>query len=228
MMKYSGICILLGIILSLQGFTQSTHNIVLVKEDPIEPEDYDEIRGNPYLFDDWMTGTIIAIGARRIDNVLLNFDGYQRAFALKNESVSEIEKRDYLRVEVDPAMNPEHQFPGGKKLIFQRGLHDDFENQFVQIIHVGEFLCVSYFDVNLAETVTYDVGKNVKVRKFQSEKRYFFVINQELVHFKLKEKSILKIIGQRKDLKNYIEREGLDIESEEGLIQLLNYRESLD
>ena len=190
------------------------------------------IRGwlaSPYFFDQFVIGTVISTKINIYKDLELNYNGQTKTFDVKRgEKILELDPKAYLRVDIDPKLNPglEEKF-GGKKIIFQRGLHEKLEEDFAQIVYGSpRTILLKKYLALLPKKKFVSVGSPDDLRHFFMTSNYYILKEGELINILLKEKSILKALDNSKELRSYAEEQKIDFSSEHDLIKLIMFYES--
>lgn len=206
---------------------ENKENVIILNSKDVDPHRYDDVKGSPYFFKNFVKGNIIASSADSFQDMLLNYNGYTKEFEVRDgNKYIELNKSVYMRVEVLPEENPDlHlKFP----LIFQKGFQLNWLNKFGILIYSGKHIkFIRDVDVVLSEKVLNDVGKTVKFKSFYDKGDYYFLIDGELSPIKLREKKILDALGHGSELQKYAKENDIDLGTEEGIRKILPYWESL-
>jgi len=206
---------------------QEKENVILLNSKDIDTHRYDGVKGNPYFFDHFVKGNIIATSADSFQDMELNYNGYSKEFEVRQgNKYVELNKRVYMRVEILPEDNPglNLEFP----LVFQRGFQLNWNDKFGLIIYSGKRIkFIRDIDVVLTEKVLQDVGKTVKFKSFYDKGNYYFLIDGELSTIRLKDKKILAALGHGDELQKYARENNIDMETEAGVRKILAYWEKL-
>jgi len=210
-----------ALIITLMGWAQEGSKLYDVsKTRVVDQSNYEEIRGTPYLYDDWHEAKLLDADGKYHDFSEVNFNGYTQELESKTDGlVEEFIGHAYLKIIVNTGKN-EHTFI--------RGIHPDFGRDIVCILYDGqEVKFIKKFKVKLEESVMQTPGIPTVFEKFSPTKDYYLMVDGNLTKTKLKKKSIIALLGYKTEIEKYLKQEKINITSESGLIRLLNYYESL-
>lgn len=208
------ICLLLTLTLSAQN------NAMLTNAQPIKENRYDGVKGDPYLFDEWQYGKTINSSSEVLDSVLMNYNGYSHNIEVrKGERFIELDERHYPLLVI--------YGEDGKEIYFKRSPTKTLFNRYPRVIYNGDYInAVEDFTAKIETITINDVGAIRENKRFKKKKLYYLIQDNKTKIFKLKKKSILKILSHKKELEAFIKKNKLKLNSEEGLIKLLEYYES--
>ena len=208
-------------------YTYGQGDVVIYKSpETVDPHDYSEIKGSPYMFDEWVIGTLMGKTGELIADVLINYNAYTDRFeSKKDDQLIELDSKLYIRAEILPEKNPELKLE--RKIILQKGSHYDI-NGFAQLMYFGEgIMLIKKLSVTLTTNKIQNVGKTIEVKRFGKLRTYYLVINGQIHTIKLKKKDFLKVIGKNKQLEEYVENNKLFYSKEEDIIQMLEKYEQI-
>jgi hypothetical protein len=210
-----------ALIIALMGWAQDGNKIYDVsKTRVVDQSNYEEIRGTPYLYEDWHAAKLLDTEGKYHDFSEVNFNGYTHELESKNDGlVEEFIGHAYLKIIVNTGKNED---------TFIRGIHPDFGRKIVCILYDGqEVKFIKEYSVKLEEAVMQTPGIPTVFEKFSPNKNYYLMVDSNLTKTKLKKKSIIEILGYKTEIEKYLKQEKINVSSEDGLIRLLNYYESL-
>lgn len=181
----------------------------------LEENRYEEIKGSPFLFKNWVLATVIDKKGEEITNVLVNYNGYTNGFEAKIEqSYIELSPKDYPRIVLNQGST-----------YFQFAAHPKMKDQYIQVLFDSpEQQLIKTFVVTISTRKLENVGKTIILENFVPKKTYYFLKEGNLQLIKLKKKEILKLFPQ-KEVTKFIKEQQLKLNSEEDLVALLNFIE---
>ncbi len=184
----------------------------------IDDTRYAEYKGSPYLFDDWVIGDIYDGEKKAFEQMELNFNGYSNNVEVKKEDkFVELDTKWYTKIEV--------QSKDGL-LTFRRGLHTFFKDKFVETVYTGkDFYLVKKFRTGLTEKEINDVGKTIKIKRFEKNIDYYFIKNGKLNQVKMKKKSLLSYLGHKKEIGAFLKENKLKLTRQADLKKVLAFYE---
>jgi hypothetical protein len=208
-------------IISLECWSQEGSVIYSVaKTRVIDHSQYDEIKGSPYLYNDWLEAEVLGTEGKIYHFPLVNFNGFTHELELKKDDrVEELIGSSYLKVTLNTGTNKE---------TFLRGLHPEFEQNLVCILYDGQKVkLIKTFDVRVEESVVQTPGAPSVFEKFSRSKNYYLLKDSDLSKVRIKKKSVIAVLGHKSELEQYLKQKKINLNSESALITLLNYYESL-
>jgi len=200
-------------------FAQGT-DILMTNSRSIDKNRYEGVRGNPYLFDDWLKGKIISVDADAIEDVLLNFNGETEGFEIKKgDNFIELDPKWYIRVSVeDKATN--------EPIIFQKHFLPPLANKFTRVVYKGKNLnVVESFTAKIQVKVIHNVGKDQELKRFHGKRNYYLIKDKKITLIKSKKKSLFALLGHKSELEKFAKKEKLKLTSEADLIKLFTFYE---
>ncbi len=202
-----------------------------IDQDAIERDRYKEdIKGSPYLFDQWTKATVIDARGYSFQDISVNYNGYEKMFeAMQGDSIVGLENVSFLKVilpgEMDLYFSKELR---DADIIFQNRIHPKFGNQFVQILYDGRRvkLLREYYK-DLSKHTVQNVGKAVTFQRFTHRELTHLLIDGEISLIKLKKKQFLSKLGKVRKMEEFAKKENLKFDSLKDYQKALNYYETL-
>jgi len=213
-MKY-----LLSFLVTLISFSLfgQKKSVMMFNSRGIDTDRYEDIKGSPYLFDEWKYGRTIDSKANLIDSLQMNYNGYTHNIEVrKGDTYIELDAYHYpLVILYDD---------DGSEIFFKRNFSKTLFNRYPRIIYNGnEFAIVQDFTVRVETKRVNDVGKIRDTNTFVGRRNYYLVQDSRARLIKLRKRSILPLIGHKEELEDYMKQKKLKINSEETLITLLKF-----
>lgn len=225
-MKFT--CLLLFLCCTQLVWSQADE-LIFVNGMDVSEDRYPEIKGSPYLFDDWHSADLLTSGMKKIKGIPTRFNAYTGEFEVRQDDkyiLLELSRFMRIKFSVDEKGNPVENDADG--LVFQAGFHPVFRGKFVNIIYPGrEMILVRNFDSSVSEKTVQDVGKTVEFKRFLHREEYFLLSKGELHPVKLNKKGLIKVLGNKKALEDYIRDNDLDLDTHRDLRKLLTFAETL-
>ena len=220
-------------LLTSSGFAQSEDEkkaFKLTNSQPLKTNRYEDIKGSPYMFKDWVNATIVTNDLISYEDAYLNYNGYSKEFEIRQEGeYIELDRKFYLRIEIPGEKNERKIVPEGQdKLVFQKNVHRKFGDRMLIMIHLGKkAMVVKEFHVSISEKEHQDVGKTIVTKRFFREYNYYIVRGDELIPFKVKRKSLINVLGHKSELESFIKKNKYKVEEDADLRKILTYYETL-
>jgi hypothetical protein len=211
----------LTVLLFFHTFSQN-NNIILLDDEPVDPNRYKEIRRTPHIFSEFVEARIYKTNREFID-VPINYNGYTGTFEYKrDEDIIELDKAFFLKIDVFTDKYPkEFNSYMSDTTIFVRGLNpDDYEKFYIQVY--GDFAISVFkeFTVFIGENKIENVGNTITYEYFSPRFHYYFVRDGKPEMVKLKKKPILEYLGDKR-LNGFVKENKLQVDNEQDLIRLL-------
>jgi len=186
---------------------------------PIDETRYSEYKGSPYLFDTWMIGDIYDAKGKAFEKMELNFNGYTNEVEVKKgDQYVTLDQKWYHQIEVQDK---------DQIIVYRRGVHSLFKNKFVEIVYDGKSVTlIKRNRVGLTEKEINDVGKTIKIKRFEKKQEYYFLKDGKLKNVKLKKKSILAYLGHKKEIESFAKKNKLKLTRVKDLQKVLAYYEA--
>lgn len=215
-----------------------------VNKDGIKKEDYSKIKGNPYLFKDWVTADLIHLEKDELKDVKIRYDLYlgelelmdtgqntlkSNAIEINGEKFIILEDQFYKTIRIKKENNPKALKDFDlDEINLIKGFHKDFLNKYAVSLYAGEdILLIRTYDVVFRETKINSPGKIEKIKKFTKRTGYSIIKDREKIDIKLKDKDLYKALGKKDELKKYAKSNKLKLKKLKDVIKLLEYYETL-
>lgn len=191
---------------------------IFVNAKAINETRYSEYKGSPYLFDDWQIADIYDAEGKAFEKMELNFNGYSKEIEIrKGNQYIELDRKVFTKIELSLKEHPK---------VFKKGMHDFFKDDFVEVVYDGKDLqMVKKFRAGITEKEINDVGKTIKIKRFEKKIEYYFIKEGKLQNVKLKKKSLYAFLGHKKEIESYLKKNKLKITKESDLKKALNFYE---
>ncbi len=201
--------------------------LILTDSKKVKPNRYKDVKGSPFLFENWVLANIVSSNIDIYENLRVNYNGDTKSFEILRESdLLALDKRWCLRVEIYPDRNPglAKDF-GNDKLIFQKGIHPRLDEEFSHIIYAGNTLTlIRNFEISTTNQKIEPPGGTTTVfKRFVSSFSYYLIKEGELISVKPRKNSMIKALGKNKAAENFIQSENIDFSSAKDLAKLLAF-----
>lgn len=196
----------------------------------IDANRYREVKGSPYIFENWGKGTVYDAIGNMYRNIYVNYNGYERMFEAKQgDTIVALTNTSFLRVELPGSMDKEFSEELAEDtIIFQNRLHPKFGAEFIQVLHDGRRvkLLREYYK-DLSKHTVQNVGKAVDFQRFTPRELLHLYVNGNLSLVKFKKSAFLEKLGKEEELEQFIKEEGLKFKSLADFQKLLTHYETL-
>ena len=211
----SSFCALL-MICNQWAYAQEDDKFLLDNAVELEEGRYDDIKGSPYLFPDFVKADIIDLENKEYKGIPLNFNGHSGNFEIKRgDMFINLDEKLYRQITIELE---------DQKMEFFRGIDRAAPNRFVQVVYTGKRLkLIRNFKANIQERKVEAPNKTMLIKKFIPLKLYYIADTGELQFVKLTKKGVAKVLG--KGVEQYAKKMKINLGTEEGLIAGLKYYE---
>ncbi len=200
---------------------QSEAAYLLEASRPVSDDRYDDVRGTPYRYDEFLPGTIYdtALNAYELDS--LNLNGFTSQFEyFVDGELRELANQNFLRAEI---INPD-----GSTHVYGWNINFKFQNKYAELLFRGEYITgTMVYDVSNDEKVVQDVGKTVRLQRFNAKRHFYAMVDGELVALSSSSKRLADELGFKKDITTFIKDNQLKPGDHDDLIKILTYAEEL-
>ncbi|HHL53155.1 MAG TPA: hypothetical protein ENJ39_07230 [Flammeovirgaceae bacterium] len=217
-MKYAiAICLLLSV--CYRPATAQKAYTILESHKELDPSRYDEIKGSPYLYNDWLPATVVGSDGKMHENILVNYNGLTGELEIKRENrQTEMEPSSYLKVMVHT--------PAGTQA-FYRGIHPQLGNKLVCVLYDGvRVKLIRDFKVRKQENEMQTPLNPTVFEKFVAQSDYYLMLEGLLHPVKIKKKKIMALLDHKQEIEKYIKENNLNLNTTEDVIKLLAYYET--
>ncbi|MEO0732192.1 MAG: hypothetical protein AAFZ52_05120 [Bacteroidota bacterium] len=164
----------------------------------IDPLRYEEVRGTPYRYKNFRPGVLydLTLNVFHLDSV--NFNGFTSQFEYRLDGQTrEFNPQNYLRVEIPLEEDGKH--------VYGRGINPRFRDKYAEIVYKGENLVSTLvYVVENEEKVVQDVGKTLRLRRFNPKSMHYAVVDGEYVALKMSAKNLASDLGFKSELLKFI------------------------
>ena len=176
---------------------------------------YENAKGSPFLFEEYINGTIITNNDILLENVPIKIDLYRQEIIIKNDVGTELYLNGpYYKKIILPTED--------RELTFSRQ-NPNKPDLFYEVLFENDYL--SFYK---EDYVTYREARNNGMSKtpskFTNRVNYYIKQNGEISKVKLKKKQIIKMFSQKlaNNMKEYISANNLKMKNEEDFVKLFN------
>lgn len=177
-----------------------------------------QVRGSLYFLGEFFPGMIVYKNGKKISDAKIAFDVYNQKVGI--ESNGGVFEADEL---VDSFLISLPEKFGGQKLLFKNstGFGQEKLNVFFNVLADGEkasFLKLYKSKLSPDPTNTMDPQRKVFEQYYEY---YIYIMGKGLQKIKLKEKDVIKALGDEQRFSEYIAGKNLDLSTELGLSQFI-------
>lgn len=215
MLLFSFISNVIGQIANVQGMD----NVVLrIKR-------YDDIKGSPYLYPSWTTGTLTDRDGKVYSNLLLKYDTYKDLVEMNQAGqVMEVSAMNYPKFTlmfIEPGSDKviNHSFSTGY------GFEGFSKTSYFDLLIEGRISLLKKHKTSFIENNVSGYGTSDSQKSFQS-KIVYFVINEggSSKEIKANKKSVMDVFsGQSSRIEAFLNNNKKKIKSEDDLIEIIRF-----
>ena len=186
---------------------------------------HEQLRGSPFLFDDWINGTVTLISGEVIEDVPIKYNAYLDELITYNPvyfTIVKLDKYTLHRFEFDLF---------GEHWLFEKRFFPGFPkgDRFFRILHEGQTDLLCFYKVSLLNTSPYKDENNIlKNQEFFSGYRYFlFQPESDFTSVRLRRKSLLRYVGKAdmKEARQLIRKGNLELKDVAGFSSAMQFFE---
>jgi hypothetical protein len=182
-----------------------------------------DIKGSPFLFDDWEKGNVLLKTKERVDSVFIKYNLYTDLLQVK------VAEQEYqFNIDVWEFLLPD---PMTKEMtLFRSGFSPVpgmSEKSFYQVLYDGKTKFLVKHKKLIGSEMTSTPG--VKAKVFEVQKIYFILTaSGKMEKLRKKNKEILDLLeGKKEELKKMIDSKKIKLVNDEEIISVLEYYDSL-
>ncbi len=195
----------------------------LQKAKEINARSYDDIKGSPYLYEEFMyCSPFSQRRGQAYKEEWLNYNGYEGAFEIKRQGkLYGLPVQDYDSLVVHPSKED--------SLIAQEYFVKNLlpgKPGFVNVLYYGRHLqLIREFKSKAELQIVETPGKSLKTPKFT--RYYYYILQKDRVPYKihLRKADFILILGHKKELTAYIKQHKLNMSRPGDVKKLLRYYE---
>jgi len=190
---------------------------------------YEGVKGSPFWFDSWSTGSLIFENGKHVDNVQLKYNVFEDELIIHKSN----EGQFYLPKESVRSFTLQHQ-GSTENINFVKYIHPkkDSAFQYYRLIVSGTINLIEYIKV-VFEKADFEGGYSNDKRydEFKKYPGFYYFSEPGVKPQKLKSNpnAISKIFpGKNDQVKKYVIKSGLDCTNEKDLIQIFDYYSEIE
>lgn len=227
----------------VDGQNNTTH--YSTKSKKVKREHYKNIKGSPFLFDDWVSADLKHLKEEDLSDVSIRYDLFEGNIEIKSGSGYAISGKDqevdgerfflledkyFKTIEIAKAKNEEALKDFDVDTIYLiKGIHRDYLRKYAVALYNGKDVkLIKTYEVKMRKNQINTPGKIEEIKKFGKSTGYALVRKKEKTKVKLKDKDFYKALGKESELKAFKKEHNLKMKKEYDFVKLLRYYESLE
>ncbi len=185
---------------------------------PVFEKRYTNVKGSPYLHNDWTTGSVKLRSGKTFDGMKLKYDQVEDDLIFLSDGGKEMTFAE-----------PVVEFTIQDKT-FRRGYpaaDGASANAFYEVLTEGKMALLKRTSKKVIEEPAYNAATSVKSIR-TNENYYLTATNLELTKIKKDKKTILSALSDKQaELESYMKDQRLDLRQEQDVVKLISYYNSL-
>ncbi|MFI5133776.1 MAG: hypothetical protein ACHQEB_05540 [Chitinophagales bacterium] len=182
---------------------------------------YEDVKGTPFLYDDWMPAIVIAYDNTMFKNMHLKFDVAGNEF---------IFKRNDTNYRVGPEATEIRMFSkNGDSIVFRNGFNINNairQSKYIQVLSEGKITFLKYFRKNTEEYNEY--GDATKYKRFVEMYEYYTYKDNKSDPVRITKKELETLLSDKWDkVSQYMSQNNLSGKDEKSFAAAINYYNSL-
>lgn len=219
---------LLFCLLVLFSFSISAQTSVLsTHSKQIDEDIYDEVKGSPYLFKDPIKANLINSDGELIKDIMLNYNGYDHGIEVyKNGRVTLLDESHYPKIVIT-----KHSLKNnvdGEMILIPSPQKSAAKGIYLQEIYSSPSVSL-YKKIRVAkkENEINTPGKIVVQQRFTKYEDYYIQKDGKLKLVKDKLDDFAKILGHKKELKEFCKKSKNKFKSDQDMKELMEFHATL-
>lgn len=167
-----------------------------------DEERYPNVQGSPYFFEEFVTATITRRDSFTFNDVLVNLNGYEKAFEVREgDRYITLEDLWYRKIEILAEKNPGLD----RDVIFGQDLHPTYKGKFAEVIFSGKNITlINDFHVEISEKTVQNVGKAETFERFIPINTYRLIKDGNVTLLRPKKDAFANALGSDKELSKFL------------------------
>lgn len=182
---------------------------------------YENIRGTPYRYDDFLPGVIYDITLNPYELDSLNYNGFTHQFEYyANGELRELANNNYLRAVIQAGEDESH--------VYGWNLNPKFRNHYAELLYTGEFVSATMvYEVVNDEKIVQDVGETKRLQRFNKQENLYASVDGDLVALSSSAKRLADDLGYRSEITDFIKENKLKPSDRQDLVKILAFADEL-
>ena len=182
---------------------------------------YTDIKGSPYLFDDWSLGLVKMASGSTYKDMSLKYDQVTGELLLKDKTGKTLGFADPIaEFKIIDKTNAFKIFRNGYK-----STDITSEKSFYEVLYDGSTTLLRDPKKNIVEHRVYN--SSTAVKSIVETPAYYIQVNGQLIKIKKDKKAILAALGNPAQLDKYIQDNKLNLKDDKDLVKAMLYYDSV-
>jgi hypothetical protein len=182
--------------------------------------DYRQVKGSPYLYDDWMNGNIFLDNGKVIQNVMMKLDVYAHRVLVYHENLKRVVllEKQHTNEFILRITGEEKRF---RKLMDVNSKSKVFDGCFFEVLSEGE---ISLFKLNYRDVYPINNPNEIYIDEFTNEEDYIVYVNNDYKQIRLGRSYFFHNYPEYKDqLRKYFRKNKLKIRTEKDFVKSIDH-----
>lgn len=182
--------------------------------------EYKQVKGSPFLFEDWMQGDIFLDNGKEINNVMIRLDVFAHRILVYHENLKRVVliEKQHANEFILQVGSEEKRY---RKLFNVNSKAKVLDGCYFEVLSEGE---ISLFKLNFLDLYTINDPGSIFIEEFYEQKNYIVFVNNEYRQIRLRKNYFYHNYPQYKDqLRKYIRKNKLKVGTEKDFVKAVNY-----
>lgn len=215
----SSLCI--SQVMTTEAEVLMTHRVI------INTENYADIKGSPYVFEDLVAADILDRNGNMIKNITLNYNAFDHRMEItKNGTLTILDEKYYPKV-IIKKHNLKKNVDGPLVFVLHKQNSTTQTMYVQQIAYSPMLILLKKYRVAKKESKVNTPGETIVQKKFNMYKEYILFKDGEYLQVKAKVNDFIKILGYEKELKAYAKKNKIKLKTDQEAKEFIDYAISL-
>jgi hypothetical protein len=200
--------------------------IISTNSTAVDENRYKDIKGSPYILDDFAEAVVYDADGETINDVLANYNAFEHGVEVKKDNrITILDEDFYPKVIISKKGKKKEK---ASEIVLVHSPESNKKGTYVQEIFASEDIkFYKQFRVSQSENKTEAPGKTFTTKRFALKTEYLLDYNGELKQVKGKLDAITEVIGNTKELKTYCKKNKNKLKSDQDWNDLFSYHSTL-
>lgn len=230
MKQYKSLLSLLFMIIACSAISQIYTNeseALMTNRLVIDETIYEDIKGSPYVFDDFVKADIFDKYGNLIKDVSVNYNAFDHGMEVrKNGNSTILDESQYLKITIKDH-NLKKNVDGPLVFVPYYGSSATNVKYVQEIVHSPMLRLYKKYRVGKKESTINTPGEIITHERFNMYKEYIIFKDGEYIQVKSKIDDFIKIIGHEKELKSFAKKNKIKLKTDQQAKEFIEYAISL-
>ena len=191
----------------------------------VDPKRYEDIKGSPMLFEDYVVGTVIDIDGQELKDLMVNFNSFTETIEVKVDDTKYVILNPNTHVKViikDPKAKEQLGLEFLDAIEIKKVLHPKMKDKYALSVFEGKgYQLLKYFTASVITNKKEIPGETVKIQRFNPKGIMVLFDHGHKIEFNLKKKSMNNNLPDKFEIKKRAKRKRSNIYTYEGLVDVI-------